>query len=102
MPNDVNTGSRTRHSCVSRLSWCVGAMFAVAMCASAMSPPPTYIELSSENIAQLGFKYEIWKKGDSSYLKLDFPARIDEEFVPKSTAVTTRSKAGGQQLSRTL
>lgn len=82
------------------------ATYAILLCgvpqaAIATPPPPAYVELTPAKIKQMGLEYQIWRKGEYSYIELRSPARLPPNLDSHSTGVVTNDLSGKQLLNST-
>lgn len=64
------------------------------------SPPAKAIELTSENMEKLGFKFELRAQGNENYIRLVAPLSIDSYWVPVTTQVYSYDKNDNGTLSK--
>lgn len=62
--------------------------------ASALPPPPEYVELTPDIMKELGIPYRLYRKGERSSIYLDYPARLRSKLRPRYTWVYTRDRQG--------
>lgn len=62
--------------------------------ASALPPPPEYVELTPDTMKKLGIAYRIYRKGEISTIDFEYPARIHKELRPRRIWVETKDRQG--------
>ncbi|WP_027865764.1 hypothetical protein [Massilia alkalitolerans] len=71
--------------------------------ASALPPPPEYVELTPDTMKKLGIEYRLYRKGERSSIYLAYPARLREKLRPRYITVLAQDRQGReQQRSRIL
>lgn len=71
--------------------------------ASALPPPPEYVELTPDTMKKLGIEYRLCRKGERSSIYLAYPERLRGKLRPRYIMVLAHDRQGReQQRSRIL
>jgi hypothetical protein len=68
-------------------------LFAVSFGAVAIPPPLDVTDLTISVLRSKGFNYHAWMRGDTTYVKLEFPARMGKA-VAHTTDVESKALSG--------
>ena len=72
---------------MNRILFILSSLFLSVVCSA--SPPAKPIEITPNNIDDLGFAIEIRQMGEQNYVRLVVPSKIDKYWVPVTTQAYT-------------
>ena len=72
------------------------ALGLLAQKASALPPPPVYVELTPETMKELGIAYRIYRKGELSSIDIEYPAWIGKKLRPRYLWVDMVDRQGAR------